>query len=532
MKNIWRICKINLGETFSRSGNNTKKKARVSGGWAYLLILAVAAYMIFSFYNTGSVIAASFKAAGELPVMLYVPYYMSFILVLSLSIFQMPAYLFGSKDYDMLAALPIKSSHIIAGKLLPLYLTNLGYSLAFCIGLFAAYIEASGDGVLFCIKAFVCVLFIPLLPMAIAALLTWLCERIAAKFNAQNVFRLISSVFVMLALMFVMFYITGGSFANVPASKQIYTSIGSVLVTARFFAEGLAQGNILHMLWSILISLAAGVIFVVLFGRGYKSMTSGRMAAGKSRGYTANDLKTGTVRSALVKKEISYFFSNTNYALNSGIGVVLFTIAAIALAIFGGKLLGGMGVPPEAIAAAVAAAGASFTTMMSAVTAPSISLEGPTLWLIKSIPVKTREIFLAKLWSAIIIVLPLTVIDGLVICIALGAGIFDTLALVLYLVSLCFFSQLFGLSIGIKHANVTWLNDIVPIKQGSAIMLTVLLGMLIGFALIAAILFLSISFGAFIPVTLGFAVIMAVISALLWNSICKKGVKRFAALYR
>ena len=61
-------------------------------------------------------------------------------------------------------------------------------------------------------------------------------------------------------------------------------------------------------------------------------------------------------------------------------------------------------------------------------------------------------------------------------CIGLQAGFWELLLGVVVSVLFVLFMALFGLMLGLKMPNLTWTNEITPIKQGGAVMLALFSG--------------------------------------------------------
>ena len=68
-----------------------------------------------------------------------------------------------------------------------------------------------------------------------------------------------------------------------------------------------------------------------------------------------------------------------------------------------------------------------FCASTNIITAPSISLEGNRLWLLRSLPIPSQKILLAKVALHCIICIPFLLISTLVGCIALHASLLSTL---------------------------------------------------------------------------------------------------------
>lgn len=91
------------------------------------------------------------------------------------------------------------------------------------------------------------------------------------------------------------------------------------------------------------------------------------------------------------------------------------------------------------------------------------------------------------------------------------------------------FSALLGLYLGLKMPNLTWTNELIPIKQSGPVMIVLFGGW--GYALLLAggYLLLASHLDAALYMTL-FSLLTAVPSLLLYRWLKKQGSIRFAAL--
>ena len=89
------------------------------------------------------------------------------------------------EDYDLLASLPLKRSHIIASKIFNLYLVELLFSFIFLIPNGIVVVILSGNvGLMFI--SFLLAIIIPIVPIAMAALLSLLITVATARFKYGN----------------------------------------------------------------------------------------------------------------------------------------------------------------------------------------------------------------------------------------------------------------------------------------------------------------------------------------------------------
>ena len=91
------------------------------------------------------------------------------------------------------------------------------------------------------------------------------------------------------------------------------------------------------------------------------------------------------------------------------------------------------------------------------------------------------------------------------------------------------FSALFGLFLGVTMPNLTWTNEITPIKQSASVMIALLGGWLYALLLGGGFLLVGWKIG-FIAYMACFTALPLALSAALYAWLRKRGSARFAAL--
>lgn len=133
---------------------------------------------------------------------------------------------------------------------------------------------------------------------------------------------------------------------------------------------------------------------------------------------------------------------------------------------------------------ALACAAVCMMATMIDTAAPSVSLEGKNLWLVQSLPVRPFAVLRAKLRLQLV----LSAVPALFVAVV-SAAVFPgsiperLLSVVLSLLCVTLFA-LFDLWVGLLRANLTYTNEIVPIKQSMAVFLALFGGW--GYALLLA----------------------------------------------
>ena len=163
-------------------------------------------------------------------------------------------------------------------------------------------------------------------------------------------------------------------------------------------------------------------------------------------------------------------------------------------------------------------------TMVST-TASSISLEGKSFWILKSAPVQTKSVFLAKIALNLLITVPFIFIDIIVAGVIIQADILIILLAILppLVASMAFI--VLGLFLNIMFPKFDYDNPIRVIKQGLPVGLNVGLSFVIIIIIfIAHIIFSSISVALALAVDTVLAGVMLLVTILLLSKI---GVKKY-----
>jgi hypothetical protein len=108
-------------------------------------------------------------------------------------------------------------------------------------------------------------------------------------------------------------------------------------------------------------------------------------------------------------------------------------------------------------------------------TASSVSLEGRTIWILRSLPVGTRDILRAKLRLSFRLTGPCVLLFSLA---ALWLVKPDPVSAAGLLAAPLLFTALagnLGLMENLRHVNLDWINEAQPVKQGAAVIYTMLL---------------------------------------------------------
>ena len=282
----------------------------------------------------------------------------------------------------------------------------------------------------------------------------------------------------------------------------------------------------------LIVSAVVLLLFALMWALISRSFLKIATATGKTakKKYRETVARKKSVQSALLHKEFSRFVSSPNYMLNCGLGILLLPVLGVALLIKGNTLMLVMnelfgknsGSSVILLFTAVCAAAS-----MNDMAAPSISLEGKSLWTLQSLPVKPLDVLRAKLNMQLIL-------TGapVIFCMLCAAFMFTPLQFAAAFVSALTFVlllALFDLFVGLKMPNLNWTSEITPIKQSGGVMIAMFGGFIYVGIYCALFFMVGHKIGA-VPFLLAVGAVNLILSVLIYSWLKKKGCKTLAEL--
>ncbi|MBO4748523.1 MAG: hypothetical protein J5607_10795 [Clostridiales bacterium] len=119
-------------------------------------------------------------------------------------------------------------------------------------------------------------------------------------------------------------------------------------------------------------------------------------------------------------------------------------------------------------------------------TPSSVSIEGKRIWLSKSLPIETKDILNSKILVSLLIYQPLSFVCCVILAIVSKCGILPFLLLVIGTSLFQLLTTLVGLIFGLIYARLDWTNEAQVIKNGLAVILSMVVNMLLAFLMCIA----------------------------------------------
>ena len=543
---IFTLVKVNLRALFAgvyKGGRSGKKKKSAGKRTASailigLLIVYAAGAIMFSMGMMFNSLCAPLFEAGVGWFFFALAGIIIFALGFIGGVFMVQTQIFNARDNELLLSMPIRPSAILAGRLSALLIMEYAYE---AIVFIPALVVLIANGYISRIPAPGIVFFfaegvlLPLIALALGCFVGWVAALASSRMRKKNIVNLILSVAFLIAYFWLYMRMMGNMGALIANGAEIAEAVRRAVFPAYHLGLAAAEGNALSFLIFAACAVLPFVLMCMLLSWSFIKLTTGGRGAKKTK-YREKTLRVSGARSALLRREMRYYWSAPMYIMNSSLGAIATLILTVVLIVRPGLVTGlfdpatGMlaGVVEPGFAAALVLA---VLGVMNFVAAPSVSLEGKNLWIVKSLPVKAPDILLSKVLLHLVVCGIPTLAAG-VACIALFP-VRGALQIILTLVLPATVTLLFafiGVTLNLAFPRFDWINPIQPVKQGASAMLSMFGGMAL-VVVLALVYILALSsmleLGTYMLLC---ALLFIAASAALYLYLIRGGARKFEAL--
>lgn len=425
------------------------------------------------------------------------------------SAFMTKAQLFDAQDNELLISMPIPPSYILLSRMLMLLVLNYVFELLVLGPAGIVYImnyPATVTGVIFFVFEF---LFLPLITLTLSCIFGWLLTVISARVRNKSLISTIMS----LAFLALYFYFFSQINEYLQSLIQNIDNVGLKIKNTVFpiyhFGLAIAEGSFLSLILFLLFATIPFAIAYAILSRYFIRISTTKKGFTRIK-YQEKPLKVGSAKSALLKKELKLFSSNSMYIINASLGVVFTLIFAVALVIYRDlPMLVIQNIPelaqyinPLVITALCVLASTNI------ISAPSISLEGKSLWIVQSLPIDGGDVLLSKAKMHMVICLPSVFITSLVCVFTMNLSPIQILIVLVLPELVTIFCALLGVVTNLHFPKFDWINETVAVKQSMSTAITM-------FASIAVVVLPALLYGLLLIETMVLEVYMLIYAVIL-----------------
>ena len=475
------LLKKQLAEIFRNYFYDSKKnRARSKAGiigYILLFVIIMAGILGGMFTSLSLALCGPLSAAGMDWLYFALMGLLSILLGVFGSVFNTYSCLYLSKDNDLMLSLPIPVKVLMASRLLTVYLMGVMYSIVVILPAVIVYwiVAFASAGTIF--GCLLLMLLISVFILTLSCVLGWVVAKISLKLKNKSFITVVISL-AFIGGYFFFYFKAQTMIQDLLANAAVYGSKIKGAAYPLYLFGKVGTGDAVSMLSVSAVIFALFAIVWMLISRSFLKIATSSGKAEK-RVYKEKTTKSKNVHDALLGKEFSRFLSSPLYMLNCGLGILLLPIAGGALVWKGGTIISVLNSVFGARAGCTQVLLCAVVCMLASMNdtaAPSVSLEGKTIWLVQSLPVTPWQVLRAKLWVQLI----LTFVPAL-LCFVCLPFIYpysppEILITAFVLLSNVLFSALFDLFLGLMTANLTWTNEMTPIKQSASAVFAMLGG--------------------------------------------------------
>lgn len=460
------------------------------------------------------------------------------VLTLIEGIYKSGNLLFNCKDDNLLLSLPIKKSTVMFVRVFKFYVFELLYNSLFLIPALIVYARYVSVDYTYWIVSAIGLFLLPIIPMVISYIIGSITSGISSKFKFKNVVQIIITTVFLLGVMYVSFNVKDAINNLAQNASSINDAITKVYYPAGAFIKLVTEFNITDLLIFIGVNIGLFVISIFALSKFYFKINTNLKAVTKKSNNKEYKVKVRKPMRSIINKELKKFINSPVFVTNAGFGLVLFTIACVFICFKFDSLndvLEHMQIPMtvEQISSnipLVLFGLICFTSLMTSITSSMISLEGKSFNILKSLPVKPFTIIIAKILTAVLIMIPFILIGDIAMFIKFNFSILQIIIILIESIILPFIAETLGILINLKYPKMNAESDTEVVKQSISSTIAVFAGMLLT-AVSVILIFLGMKLNLSVDLTmlciLGIYGIICLAMIIYLN---KKSVKDFNAI--
>ncbi|SQB34061.1 putative ABC transporter permease subunit [Clostridium cochlearium] len=524
-----------------------KKKAIV------LVILLALGFMplLKSLSASTSNIYDILKQINEESIILYMGIAATSLAIFIFAIFHVMNTFYFSMDIENLIPLPLRSYEIIGSKLILIIIYEYITEIIFLLPVLIQYGIKINAGLVYYIYGAIIFLINPIVPTILCTILIMVIMRFSNLGKNKDRFKMISGVVALSIGIGINLFIQSITSRNqskdqienmIMTIKGKYVGVLSkIFPTTKSGVYSLIEHNnfkgFIYICLFLIITLLFLVAFIYIGEKlylkgvvGISETTSTRKAIEDAdlHRYT----KKRSVITSYVLKEIKVLLRTPIYFMNCILMNFLWPVFFIAPIAMQGELseityeINAILQDIDGIkfVVIIAFSVVLFITATNGIAASSISREGQNLYFNKFVPLDVKNMFMAKIVTAVIIEFVSISFILLIISLIIKVPLIVIISIVIITIPAMFFSSLMGLIIDLYYPKLNWDNEQKAVKQNFNIIGNMALNTIL--AVITATLFIKLNLNLITTILLIVA-IYTLINILMYIFLKNKGVAIF-----
>ena len=507
-----------------------KQKSKFTPILYTMLFIYVAIALLFMLFGYFWSLAEPFNKAGLGWLYFAMFAITDFALMFIGSVFSAKSQLFEAKDNQILLSMPIKPSDILLSRMSVLLIINFVLDIIVALPAGISWLMACPVTAVGTISFIIVVLLLPLLSLSASSLFGWLLSVLTSRIRRKALMTTVFSIAFLAAYFYGVSQMSTGILKLAQNGSKIAAGLRGI-APIYWIGSAIADENMLYLLLSAIIMVVPFIITYFVLSKTFFHTVTTQRGFAKIK-YVEKTHKSTGLSTALYRKEAGRLFSSSMYFMNTCLGAIFMIIGGAAVIVFKDKI--------DMVSAMIPQIKEYISTLltlalcmmagMSNITAPSVSIEGKSIWIVRSIPASAEDVLKAKLKLHCSIIASVGLVASICVVIATKPDILQSVMCILIPPVFSVFTGIVGLLANLRHPDFNWKDETAAVKNSVAVLINIgitwaviLAAILIGYFwlwdLISAGLYLT---GLFVAVSIA--------TVLLYRSLMTTGVKLFDEL--
>lgn len=449
-----------------------EKKKKFWMGVAYAFVL-----LVLMFYVGAMSFGYVYIGLGDiLPAYLIM---ITSLIILMFSMFKAGSIIFQKNSYDILSSLPIRDSSIVVSRFVRMYVENFLLALVVMLPAVAVFGIMVRPKWSFYIIGLITTAFIPLLPITISVFLGALITAVSSRSKHKNLVSILLSMSLVVLLMVGSVSLSTGA-ENIDMEaltnmlNMVLNLIKGIYPPAVWLGQAMLTGNFLTCMGCVCGGILIFALVIWLVSANYKRISASLYSTSAKHNYQMESLEKTHLLEALYKREFKRYFASSVYVTNTIVSPIMGMLFAVAMLFVGPEQLDSVAADLYAEMGMMVQIRNMFPLAlamifcMMPITAVSISMEGKQWWIVKTMPIRAKNLLDSKLLMSFSVTAPFYMISVILVSIGQKVSFMEFVWILLVPLVALVFSSVFGQTVNLKLAVFDWENEVSIVKQSAS----------------------------------------------------------------
>lgn len=405
-------------------------------------------------------------------------------------IYKSGSLIFNCRDDQLLLSLPIKRSTVLFIRIFKFYVFEFIYHALLIIPLIIAYLRWAKviEGTLF-FTTFIMLFILPIIPIVISCFIGAISTSISSMFQYKKLVQTVLSMIILGIVFYLSFQMDDFLNYLVKHATSINDLVTKIYYPAGVYTNLIMNFNLKDLLVFTLENILLFALMIVVLGKFYFKINSRiKVVENKKSKRKELHIKTKSIMNSFVHKELLTFLNTPVFIINAGFGLFLFILMSFVMTIRFDSIIPIL-TDPKTINLSIDFINnylslfifllIAFTSFMTSITNSVISLEGRNINILKSLPISTKKILLAKIYSSMVLTTPVLLLGTIFLLLRFKISIIDSILLLGLSLLAPLISHFVGLIINLKFPKLDAENAAEVVKQSTSSFLAVMIGMVL-----------------------------------------------------